>query len=251
MSVSRKSTCDQCDQLYKYQYHLKLKSLEPEPFYFVYGKIVHKIAEEYVAQRGDRQLYEIVSDVLGGKIPIERGESDVFAPSIPPEYKKRMPEHLESIKKITEKIGFDGHLEYPFYEDLDAPNKKHVKGFIDRLYQKGDLWYIIDYKTTKPGKYRKNNQTIVHDLQLRTYSWIVQKHFNVPAENIRAALYYLEGANIVGAKFTQAAIDRAPMELLETYNRISQLEPDRVLGNVDEHCRRCNFRKICPFFNAI
>ncbi len=159
MSVSRKSTCDQCDQLYKYQYHLKLKSLEPEPFYFVYGKIVHKIAEEYVLQRGSRQLYEIVSDVLGGKIPIERGEKDVFAPSIPADYKKRMPEHLDSIKKITEKIGFEGYLEYPFYEDLEAPNKKNVKGFIDRLYQKGDLWYIIDYKTTKPGKYRKNNQT--------------------------------------------------------------------------------------------
>lgn len=250
ISVSRHSTWQQCQQSYKYKYHLKMSPLGPEPFYFVYGKIIHKIAEEYVSLKGEKLLSEVANDVLQGKIPLERN-GNVFAPDLPPDYRRRMPEHLKSIKTITDKMGTDGQLEYPFNYDLDPPNNKFIKGFIDRLINKGDMWFILDYKTTKKGKWRKDNQSITHDLQLRTYARVVQKHFNVPAENIRCALYYLEGGNLVAAKYSQASIEAAEAELLQAYNDIVSKDADKVKGNVGEHCNRCDWKTICPFFNLI
>ncbi len=251
ISVSRFQLWDQCKQAYKYKYHLKFKSSEPEPFYFVYGKIIHKIAEDYVGARGEKTLYDVAADVLQGRVPIERGETDTFAPALPPDYKNRLPEHLRSIKSLTDKIGTDGLLEYPFLFDLDPPHGKNVKGFIDRLIQKGDKWFIVDYKTTKRGKYRKDETTITHDLQLRMYARVIQRNFNVPAENISAALYYLEGGNLIAAKYTQASLDAAESQLLEAYNNIQAAGPDQVTGSVGNHCTRCDYRKICPFYNMV
>jgi len=251
ISVSRKQLWDQCKAAYKYKYHLKMDSSEPEPFYFVYGKIIHKIAEEYVECKGSRLLSEVAADVIEGKIPIERGESDVFAPNIPSDYRRRMPEHLRSVKKITDQVGYGGELEHKFNYDLDPPNNKFIKGFIDRLVQKDDLWFILDYKTTKRGKWRKDNSSIVHDLQLRCYAKVVQREFNVPAENIRAALYYLEGGNLIAAKYNQQSLDAAEQELLTAYDDIKQLSPDKAVGSVGEHCRRCTWNKICPFYNMV
>src|ERR1051325_5200720 len=116
ISVSRESVFKECKLIYKYQYHLKIPSGVPEPFHFTYGKLIHKIAEEYVRNKGDRLLSEVAIDVLQGKIPLEIG---VYAPMLPPEYKKRMPSHLRSIKTITEQIGMEGELEYSFRYDLD------------------------------------------------------------------------------------------------------------------------------------
>jgi ATP-dependent helicase/DNAse subunit B len=45
ISVSRYQVFVECKQKYKYRYHLAIKPDKPEPFYFTYGKIVHKIAE--------------------------------------------------------------------------------------------------------------------------------------------------------------------------------------------------------------
>lgn len=252
ISVSRKSVWDTCKKQYYYKYHIKQEVDEEEPFYFVYGKIIHKIAEEYVGGKGKRSLNEVRDDVLEGRIPIESYEGkDEFAPSLPFDYKMRMPEHLASVKKITDQMGFDGELEWPFEYDLDPPNHKLVVGFIDRLIQKDDKFWILDYKTTKKGKYRKDEESIKYDLQLRCYARIVQKTFNVPAQNIKTALYYLEGGNLIGAKFSEAQLIAAEEELLEAYNQIKEYPPDQVWGTVGQHCKRCDYRKICPHVKSM
>jgi len=251
ISVSRFGVWNLCKQQYKYKYHLKVNSPEPEPFYFVYGKIVHKIAEVYIEENGERLLADVALDVLEGRIPIERGDSDVFAPQLPPDYRRRLPGHLRSVRKITEEIGMGGELEYQFNYDMDPPNGRFIKGFIDRLIQKGDYWFILDYKTTKKGKWRKDSKSITHDLQLRAYAKVVQKFFNVPAENIRCALYYLEGGNLIGAKYSQEALDAAEQELIQAHKDIMEASPDQVVGNVGDHCVRCDYRSMCPFFNMI
>jgi hypothetical protein len=256
ISVSRKSVWEECQQKYKYKYHLKVPNTEPEAPYFLYGKIVHRIAEIYVQSKGKAKIEEIANDVVRGKIPLERKADEVInenqnlLSTIPADYKKKLPEHIKAIKKITTQMGTDGHLEWEFKYDLDAPNGKNMVGFIDRLFQKGDMWYILDYKTTKKGMWRKNASNITEDLQLRAYARIVQKTFDVPAKNIRAALYYLEGCELVGAKFSVASLVAAEQELLKAYNDIVERNPDHAWGNVKDHCKRCEYNKMCPFYST-
>lgn len=247
ISVSRKGVWTTCQQQYKYHYHLQLPSPEPEPFYFVYGTLIHKIAEEYVINKGEKLLKEIANDVLKGVIPmdVDKNGNSIFAPKLPKEYSKRMPGHLKAIQNLSDQIGLDGETEWKFEYDLDPPNGKRIKGFIDRLIRKNDKFWIIDYKTTKKGRWRK--KTVVNDLQLRCYSRVVQKQFDVPAENIKAALYYVEGGELVSAKYSNQSLLDAEQELLSTFKEIENTPPDQAWGNVTDNCNRCDYRKICPF----
>lgn len=246
ISVSRYQVFKECPVKYKYRYHLAIKPDKPEPFYFTYGKIIHKIAEEYVSKRGERVIGDIARDVLRGKIEIEPGRK---APDVPNDYARRMTGHLRAIQDLTSKIGTNGELEYKFHYDLDPPNGKYITGFIDRFIQNGDKAFIIDYKTTKKGNFRKTRSNIMHDLQLRAYAKVIQKDFNLKAENIKAALYYLEGADLIATSFTQQSIDTAEAELLKAYNEIAAADSEKVWGRVGNHCDRCDYNNICPFYN--
>jgi ATP-dependent exoDNAse (exonuclease V) beta subunit len=252
ISVSRGLTYDKCQHEYKLKYHLKLKSPDPEKPWFKYGKVIHTIAEKYVEGKGEIPILEITKDVLNKKIPIEKNfDKLVYCPDLLPSYKQRLPIHVKNVEKITKNLGFEGRTEYEFNYDLDPPNKKILKGFIDRLIVRDGIWIIIDYKTTKPGKWRKNIESIKHDLQLRTYAKIINKEFKVDPKNIKAALYYLEDNQFVPTSFTQESIDSAERELLELYNKIQDQDPLTVIGNVGEHCELCDYKKVCSFYNMV
>jgi ATP-dependent exoDNAse (exonuclease V) beta subunit len=239
ISVSRKGVWQLCQQQYKYQYHLKI----PNP------KAVHKVAEEYVRLKGEKTLGQIAKEVLEGRISIERDEhGEVFCPKLPAEYARKFPEHIRSLEKLHQSIGTEGIVEYGFEFDLDPPNNKIAKGFIDRIIQKGDQFFIIDYKTSKKNHFRKTRSTIVKDLQLRTYAAVIQREFKVPAKNIATALYYLEGGDLIAARFSEASLQSAQAELLEAYNDIASTSPDDAWGNVGDWCKRCNYKAMCPFY---
>lgn len=246
ISVSRKQLWDQCQQAYKYRYHLKMYPEGPQPIYLSYGKTVHKVAEEYVRGKGNRKIEDIAKDVLSGHILLEHG---VAAPALDKEYKKKFPQHCRHIKELTDKIGFDGELEYQFHYDLDPPHNRFVTGFIDRLIVRGDKYFILDYKTTKKGFWRKNNNTIKKDLQLAAYGRVVQRTFNAKAENIRAALFYLEGNELVSVRFNDEMLLKAEQELLQAHIDIATTGPDDAYGRVGDHCRRCDYRQVCPFYS--
>jgi CRISPR/Cas system-associated exonuclease Cas4 (RecB family) len=243
ISISRAGTWDECKQRYKFRYHLKVPAPGEEPFYFIYGKIVHKIAEEYVKYGGDKTLNEISTAVLNGEIKIDGKE----APSLPPDYKKRFPSHLRAIDSLTNQIGFGGELELPFNLDLDPPHGKLIAGVIDRLIIKEKV-FIIDYKTTKRGKWRKTPDTIRKDLQLRAYAWAVNQLYNIDYDKIRGALYYVEGGNLIPVKFTENSVQAAIKELISVYDEIKSCDPNTVIGTTGDHCARCDYRTICPFY---
>jgi PD-(D/E)XK nuclease superfamily len=247
ISVSRSKTYEECAKAYHYKYHLEVPNPGEEPFYFVYGKVVHKIAESYVAGAGAKSIGEVQQDVLRGKVEIEPGK---VAPDIPAPYKRRMPAHLNHIKQITDKLGFEGHLEYPFRFDLEPPNEKLVVGFIDRLIIKKDKAFILDYKTTKAGKFRVNKDTVKTDLQLRTYARVVNREFGIKAENILCTLYYLEDGEKASAKFTEETLLRTEQELLTLYDKIANHDPEQVMGTTGDHCHRCVYKDMCPFFKG-
>lgn len=246
ISVSRKQTWNECQAKYKFRYHLKLIPEGPPQPYFAYGKLVHKIAEEYVREQGQRPIEDIAHDCLHGVIEVEKGQPP---PVLEAEYRKKLPEHLRHVKQLNDRIGFDGHLEWQFHYDLQPPDEHFITGFIDRLIIRGDKYFILDYKTTKKGFWRKNQNTIRNDLQLRCYARVVQRTFNAEPENIRAALYYLEGGDLIATKFSAESLASAEQELHDTYNEIIGTHPDDVYGRVGDQCRRCDYRKICPFYS--
>lgn len=247
ISISRAKLYEECPQHYKYHYHLKLQGEEPQPFYFIYGKIIHKIAECFVENNGEIPLMEIWHQIRKGELEIEPG---VTAPKLPADYAKRLPIHLKSIKSLSDKIGTSGITEYEFRYDLELPNNKFVKGFIDRLIIKDEKAFIIDYKTTKKGKWRVNKHTVKYDPQLRMYARVVMKEFNIAPENIMAALYYLEDQEIVSSKYSLKSLLQIESDLLVLYNKIAEHHPDEVVGRVGFHCDRCPYKEICPFKRA-
>lgn len=253
ISVSRKGVYGECEQRYKYQYHLGMSREGPEEFYFTYGKMVHKVAELYVNNNGKLLLEEISRDILKGKTAIDEDKegNEVFMPRLPLEYKRRLPAELKALEHFLKQTGTTGHTEYFFKYDLDPPNKRYAVGFIDRIIVSKGQYFIVDYKTTKKGPWRKTSRTIVEDLQLRTYAKVVQNNFGVSAENIRAALLYVQGGDLIGAKFSQESLDQAQKELLKAHREIESKDPDDTWGNVGRHCRRCDFRTICPFYKIV
>ncbi len=249
ISVSRKKCFDLCQQQYKFRYHLKVPAPGPEPFYFVYGTLVHKVAEIYVQEKQARSVTEIANEILSGRLLLEE---DTVCPPLEGDYIKKFPKHLKSIENLTNKIGSDGMTEYEFRFDLDEPNGRHVTGFIDRLIIRGEganrKAFIIDYKTTKKGKYRVNNETVLEDLQLRCYSRVVQREFGIAPANIKAALFYLEGENIVAATYNEQSLERVEKELKDGFIRIESSDPDKVWGNVGWHCKTCDYGSMCHFY---
>lgn len=244
ISVSRSKTYKECPYRYKFRYHLQKPSPVPEPFYFVFGKILHKTAEVYVREKAQRSLGEIFTDITRGKIFLE---NETKAPPIPPEYAKRIPAILRNIQRLTAQIGCEGEVEYPFSYDLDPPKNKVIVGFIDRLIFRNDEAFIVDYKTTKKGKWRVNKQTVTTDVQLRCYARVVQHVFGIKPEKIRCALYYLDDGELVAANYSQASLLLVEQELLDMYNEIEISDPDVVRGKPGEYCSRCDYESICPY----
>ncbi len=248
ISVSRSKLYEECEQRYKYKYHLKVLSPEPEPAYFNYGKIVHKIIENHTLGRGKIQINEIIKDVLSGKIELEPGK---VCEGLPIEYKNKLPEHIKSYMRFSDKIGLEGMVEWHFKIDIDPPHNRFMLGFIDRIIQKGDEFFIIDWKTTKKGPWRETKDDIKDSLQLQTYCRVVQKEFNADPKNIRAALYFLDGSELVGATYSEKTLDAVEEKLIKMHKSIENKDPDQTQGNVGKHCKRCEYRKMCPFYSLI
>jgi ATP-dependent helicase/DNAse subunit B len=255
ISVSRAQCFIDCPFSYKCRYHLKLQSPGPEAPWFAYGKTVHRICELYVEGKAEKSVNEVANEVLSGKIPIEeKFGKKVYAPHLSEEYKNRLPEHLRSLERITKLLGTSGHTEYVFSYDLMPPNNIILTGVIDRLIEKNNKYWIIDYKTTKKdGQWRKTPQSIIGDIQLRCYARVVQKTFNVPAENIQAALFYLEGKggeNLIGARFDQKSLLDVEKYLLKIYQQIKAMEANDARGIVSFRCRFCDWKKMCPYYKG-
>lgn len=245
ISVSRGKSYKQCPYYYKLKYHERIPNPGEEQFYFVYGKIIHKIAEVNVEEEGRRPISEVCEDVLKGRIEIEDGKK---APSLPLDYRKRFPVHVGNLKKLNDSIGCKGITEHKFKYDLEPPLGKMVTGFIDRIVLGDGKAWIIDYKTTKKGPFRENKETVKYDPQLRMYCRVVNKEFGIDPENIKAALYYLEDGVVLSASYDLESLESVEAELLALYDEIKGQDPDGAVGKTGRHCNNCEYRVMCPFF---
>lgn len=247
-SVSRSQCFDECQLKYKYRYHLKVISEKPEELHFVYGKLVHKAAEVFVQTKGERPIFEIGADLLNNKIEFDGVES---IHRLGVDYRNKFWEHLRNVEKLTRKIGFDGEIEHKIEYDLDPPNNKVFLGFIDRLIIKNETALIIDYKTSKNNSWRKTKKTIKEDLQMNAYACYVYDKFEIKPENIHAALYYLEGGNLVSTNFKIENIKKTKELMRKKFTTIEKMSENMAVANVGNHCVRCDYSSICPYFNGI
>lgn len=252
ISISRESTWTECKKKYYYRYHQGIKPAV-EPIYFLYGKIVHKIIETYTLERGKKDINDIVKLVLNGDILLEEATKDSpgkKAGPLPADYRAKLPKHLGSFMKLTKSIGTSGKVEHKFEHDLDPPHGRKLTGVIDRILPLKEC-FILDWKTTKIGPYRKNKSNIGSDLQLQCYARIAQKDFGYKPDQIRCALYFLDGAELVDTKFSEETISGVEKRLLEVYKSIETADAETAPGTVGKHCYRCDYKNICPYFNRI
>lgn len=247
LSVSRTGCFEQCQQQYKYRYHLKIVPDKPEQLHFTYGKLVHKAAEVYVENKGKTPIKSIVQKLLSGEMLFE-GSENIFR--LTTEYHNKLVKHTAFIEKFSQKVGFDGEIEHKIEYDLDPPNHKTFLGFIDRLIIKNNQAIILDYKTSKNNAWRKTKSNIGSDLQLNAYALYVHEHFNIEPENIQAALVYLEDPQVISTNFNKKQLIETKQKLRKTFLTIESVEADTVIGNVDKHCYRCDYNDRCPFYRV-
>lgn len=241
ISISRSGVWHECQVKYKYKYHLEVIPNKPEPPYFAYGKLVHKAAELYVKDKGANNIHKIASGLLDGSI-----SEEFKSLKLTNDYKKKLPLHLSSIEKITSKIGYEGLLEQEIKLDLIPPSEKFLLGYVDRIIFNEDKTMILDYKTTKVGFYQKDNNTIRHDLQLRTYAYYVCKQYKLDPSKVFCCLYYLENKKLVCANYTEAQMEDAIDSLKKDYILIESVEENMAKANVGNHCKRCDYQDVCP-----
>ncbi len=226
-----------------------------EPIYFLYGKIVHKIIEVFTKSKGLQNINEITKGVLGGNILLEEAVGDTpgkkVTEPLPTDYANKLPIHLTNFMKLIKVIGLDGEPEWKFDHDLDPPNSRLLTGVIDYHVKKPDSCLIVDYKTTKKNSsFRKTKTTIGSDLQLQCYARVAQKNFGYKANQITCALYFLDGPEFIPVQFSQETLDSVEKKLLAVYKEIENSDPDKVQGNVGNHCQRCDYLTICPFYRT-
>lgn len=246
ISVSRSQCWEECQVKYRYRYHLEMIPDVAEQFHFTYGKLVHTTAELYVEAKGKTPINKIASDIIAGKIPLEEGQEPKPI-AMPAEYSGKIGAHLRAVENITKGLGFEGDLEWGFNYDLDPPKNKIFTGFIDRLIRKDDKCFIIDYKTSKDNKYRKDKESIKGDLQMQSYAFVARDVLKVETKKINLALCYLENPKVVPVVFDDKTIDKAKKYLLDTYNKIVECDENDAKPTVGYHCSRCDYREICPF----
>jgi len=252
MSVSRHRLWEECRQKYKFRYHLKVPPPRPDPPYFLYGKLVHKIAEEYVKGEGEKDINEIRRQCLDGVILLEdlaEGEKPPKPPIelLPKSYTSKLTKHLRSVLLLTKKFGFGGICEWGFEYDLDPPNNRCVYGFIDRIVESKGKHWIIDYKTTKKSRWCKTQKDVDEDLQLQCYTMVVHEKLGVDVKDIVAGLMYVDYNHFVGTPFTEEVLEQTKKQLLVTYKEIELANADNVHAWVGRQCERCEYNEICPF----
>lgn len=245
LSVSRGNLFKECKQEYKFKYHLKTKAPLDDHEYFDYGKIIHKIIEIYTKGNGDFKIFDIKKKVMSGELKVDTFK---HPQQLTQPYKKRIDNNLNNFLKLNNRLGFHGEVEWDFHFDLDPPNKKHLKGVIDRLIIHKSQAFIVDYKTVQSQFHQKNINTIKDDLQLKCYALVVSKIFDIPPQNIKTALFYLESGDLSPVKFANQTLDLVQEGLIKLYDEIHNLKPENVIGNVGDHCRRCLYRPVCPFY---
>lgn len=165
LSVSKTKTYSDCAKKYHFSYVLKLPKKEKD--YFIFGKFLHKILEDFHIEyiNGSTELNNIVMARVYKNALIE------YKPKMTSEALKEaygiVDSYLQKLSSSEKDTGKILSVEKEF--SFNISDTVILNGMIDRIQiDDDDVLHLADYKTTKNKKYLKNDW-----FQLMTYGFVM------------------------------------------------------------------------------
>lgn len=221
----------QCKRKFYLQYVLKLKehtiSLKPKAFEL--GDIVHSILEDYytINDNKDELTYEKIE-----KLFLKYTSTNPFLLLDLEIWKKKLYEfYLYDLERLQDRkiIG----LEQSFEIEFEGFN---LKGIIDRIDQKGDIYEVLDYKTSSALKVDTlKNYEKSADFQLEFYYLAMSEIYKTDKVNV----YYYDLHNT--KLIEEIALDKKLELLVETFDSLKQMSNKEISFNKCEDKSVCNF----------
>jgi predicted RecB family nuclease len=149
---------------------------------------------------------------------------------------------------LIEDIEVEKELDYDVLRDCIADEDTdpfyHLKGKCDLLIKKDNVWWLIDWKTTRKerGTSYQYNQTYIN--QVMTYAHILRK-MNYDIKYILIIFINLLKDDIIYTvmRYDEKTIQRHRPNIIEFLNAIKEKrEPQKCIG---AWCYTCPFRRKC------
>ena len=221
----------QCKRKFYLQYILKLKehtiSLKPKAFEL--GDIVHSILEDYykLSDDNDDLTYEKIE-----KLFTKYTSSNPFLLLDLEIWKKKLYEfYIYDLKRLENRriIG----LEQSFEIEFDGFN---LKGIIDRIDQKDEIYEVLDYKTSSALKVDTlKNYEKSSDFQLEFYYLAMSEIYKTDKVNV----YYYDLHNT--KLIEEIALDKKLELLVEIFANLKEMSNKEISFNKCEDKAVCNF----------
>lgn len=254
-SPSSLDAFERCPKQYEFRYVLKTRSPEPkkESIEVFLGSRVHESLEELYRVREAGRVLSLAELVALFRQQWNRawGPSVVLSkPDLSAEDVLRTGE--EMLRRFYERqapfdrdrtLGLELSVAFP----LDAAGEIRIRGFIDRLAIAADGAYEVqDYKTASRLPTR---ESLTADRQLSLYQLGVQARFpDALPGRVKLVWYFL-------AHDKRLESSRTSGQLLDLTSRTLSLARS-ILATIDfptrtgRHCAFCDYRALCPAWNA-
>ncbi len=223
-SHSRLNCFSQCPEKFKYKYVRKEKVPVIPQKHFEKGRYIHSLMESYPEPLAKQPNFSLSSD------------QDIK------EYNKIVVRFLkdnENVKKLLKNPASNKEQAFYLNDDYDVQSKKKgslLTGFVDYCVQNGKSGLIIDWKTGKVSKIKKET-----DDQTKLYAlWFFQ---NFDVEEIECWYYYIDHNEVTKIKYSKDEVQSMVSHFKDKINTIEEttefeLRPSYL-------CNYCDYQKLC------
>jgi len=225
LSVSKIKSFETCKLQYKWLYIDKIYKPVPPTEEQLFGIYLHRFIELYP----EKEVAEIV-ELLNEEM--EKG----------PFLGKELIEAIvNTVKFLKQFDNYKKRAEHKINVNLNRNIK--LGGKIDRLYMSENNNIVIDFKTSK------NFYQGFNDLQLKFYSLLVHKKYNIDPEKIEVIAFYSRPNKYERKSFNDEDIMyfiRYLEDIVDKMLTINEFPPTQ-----NNLCRFCAYKdSMCPLFNG-
>ncbi len=182
---------------------------EPEDSYADFGTAVHRVMELLDFQNPEERLDALVMEACAGMAPEKKQEAADIVRSF---CKTPLFERLRKARRVYREIPF-------------IINQRHgrVEGVIDVLFQEGEDWHVLDYKTAT-GDAAKAKEA-GYELQIAVYGFAVHRILKISPKS--GIIYFLKNHAAHTLPFSPAEMAAAGKRLAGLQENILGIAPAR------------------------